>query len=122
MSYGKWSGDHEAVHKFAKAVASGIYYARQVNLAANSEERGKAWYDEVSLLRSSPTPKAFFEKAMILIEQGKRINPFIASSGNEEDFDPVLLFRSIGNNRVEFETFRDLFRMYLVQESTPKSR
>lgn len=114
MTYGKWSGDHEAVRKFARAVASGIYYARQID----SEERGKKWYDEVSLLRSASTPKAFFDKAMILIEQGKKLNADIASVSRGENFDPVFLFKSIGNSRVDFETFRDLFRMYLVQEST----
>jgi hypothetical protein len=122
MSYGKWEGDHDAVQKFAKAVASAIYFARLTDLAMNKEERGKAWYDEVTMLRSAPTAKAFFERAMILIEQGKRENQFIASIGNAENFDPALLFKSIGNNRSDFETFRDLFRMYLVQESTPKNR
>lgn len=120
MTYGKWEGDHEAVRKFARAVASGIYFARQVDLKLSHEDRRKAWYDEVTLLRSAPTPKAFFERAMILIEQGKRENTFIASVSKSEDFDPALLFKSIGNNRVEFETFRDLFRMYLVQESGPR--
>ena len=122
MSYGKWEGDHEAVRKFARAVATSIYHARLSEQNMKKEERGKAWYDEVVMLRSAPTAKAFFERAMILLEQGKRVNPFIASASNSEDFDPVLLMSSIGNSRPSFETFRDLFRMYLILESVPKSR
>lgn len=121
MSYGKWEGDHETVRKFAKAVASGIWYARQKKLE-NVGERGRAWYDEVVMLRSAPTARAFFERAMILLEQGKKEELFLGSARRSEDFDPSPLFKSIGNNRSDFETFRDLFRMYLVQESTPKSR
>jgi hypothetical protein len=121
MSYGKWSGDHEAVRKFARAVASAIYQARMGKESEDKAKR-KVWYDEVVMLRSAPTAKAFIERAMILLEQGKRENQFIASVGNNEDFDPSSLFASIGNSRAEFETFRDLFRMYLVQESTPKSK
>jgi len=120
MSYGKWDGDHEAVRKFARIVASAIYQARTKE--ANNEERGKAWYDEVVMLRSAPTAKAFFERALILIEQGKKESQYIGSKSNDEDFDPVLLLKSVGDNRVQFETFRDLFRMYLVQESSPRKR
>jgi hypothetical protein len=122
MSYGKWEGDHEAVRKFARAVATGIYHARLSEPSMKKEERGKAWYDEVVMLRSAPTAKAFFERAMILLEQGRRKNQFIASASNSEDFDPVPLMSSIGNSRSSFETFRDLFRMYLILESVPKSR
>lgn len=121
MSYGKWSGDHDAVRKFARAVASAIYQARMIDKTAR-DDQNKVWYDEVVMLRSAPTAKAFIERAMILIEQGKRENQFIGSVGNKEDFDPSALFASIGDSRTEFETFRDLFRMYLVQESTPKSK
>lgn len=121
MSYGNWDGDHEAVRKLARAVASGIYEARQKK-EAKREDQGKAWYDEVTMLRSAPTAKAFFERALILIEQGHRANHFIGTARNQEDFDPAPLMRSVGNSRHDFETFRDLFRMYLVQESTPRSR
>jgi hypothetical protein len=121
MSYGKWEGDHEAVRRFAKTVASAIYQARMADPSMNFEEKGKAWYDEIVMLRSAPTAKSFFERALILIEQGKKENQFIGSVDNEEDFDPVLLFKSVGSNRAEFETFRDLFRMYLIQESGPRS-
>jgi len=121
MSYGQWEGNHEAVRRFAKTVASAIYQARMSKSGMSFEEKGKAWYDEIVMLRSTPTAKAFFERALILIEQGKKENQFIASVDNEEDFDPVLLFKSVGTNRAEFETFRDLFRMYLVQESGPRS-
>lgn len=121
MSYGNWSGDHNAVRKFARAIASAIYQARMIDKKTR-DEQNKVWYDEVVMLRSAPTAKAFIERAMILLEQGKRENQFIASVGNKEDFDPSALFASIGDSRSEFETFRDLFRMYLVQESTPKSK
>lgn len=119
MSYGNWSGDHEAVRKFARAVASAIYQARMIGKIAR-DEQNKVWYDEVVMLRSSPTAKAFIERAMILLEQGKKENQFIGSVSNKEDFEPSALFAGIGNSRNDFETFRDLFRMYLVLESTPK--
>lgn len=128
MSYGKWEGDHEAVRKYAKVVASAIYHLWKADIkgrALSEDERrkswGKTWYDNVVMLRSAPTAKSFFERAQIMIEQGKKENQFIGSMDNEEDFDPVLLLKSVGNNRAEFETFRDLFRMYLVQESSPRS-
>ena len=57
---------------------------------------------------------------MILIEQGHRERGQVGTAHRDEDFDPKALFDSIGTNRSEFETFRDLFRMYLVQESTYK--
>lgn len=117
MSYGEWHGDHEALRRFAKAVASGIYYARLVK--GKESERGKAWYDEATMLRSAPSAKAFIERALILIEQGKRESPFVGSDFRQEEFDPAKVFDSIGRTRQEFETFRDLFRMYLIQESKP---
>jgi hypothetical protein len=120
MSYGDWNGDFEAVHKLAKAVASAIYFARQSK--ANEGEKGKAWYDEVVMLRSAPTPKAFFERILILLEQGHREHGQVGTIHRDEIFDPSDLFKSIGKDRSDFETFRDLFRMYLVQESTYKAK
>ncbi len=114
MSYGKWHGDHEAVHKLAKAVASAIYYARM----KGKDDPGKEWYDEVTLLRSAPTARAFIERVMTLLEQGHRAHSLVGTIHREEAFDPSALSASIGENRADFETFRDLFRMYLVQEST----
>ena len=120
MSYGDWKGDHESVRKFARAVASGIYYARMKDQKA--EDRSKAWYDEVTMLRSAPSAKAFLERAMILIEQGHREHSRVGTGHWDQAFDPQSLLSSIGNDRSAFETFRDLFRMYLVQESTYKTR
>lgn len=117
MSIGDWQGDHEAVRKFARAVASGIYHARMAR-TIEAGERQKAWYDEVTMLRSSPSPKAFIERAMILIEQGHREHSQVGTIHRDEAFDPSALLASLGKNRSSFEGFRDLFRMYLVQEST----
>jgi hypothetical protein len=114
MSYGNWRGNHEAVRKLAKAVASGIYHARM----KGKEDPSKEWYDEVTLLRSAPTARAFIERALILVEQGHRTHSLVGTAHREEAFEPSALFASIGEKRSDFETFRDLFRMYLVQEST----
>lgn len=135
MTYGKkWEGDHEAVRKFARAVASAIWSARQEDfvkgvkdpnkLKEARQKAWKAWYDEVTMLRSAPTARAFKERALILLEQGKQRNHFIGSSISQfpEDFDPAALLESIGEGRANYEKFRDLFRMYLVQESGPKKR
>ena len=120
MTYGNWNGDHEAVRKLARAVASGIYWARGSDKHDDYKEQRKNWYDEVTMLRSAPSAKTFIERVMILIEQGHREHGQIGTAHRDEDFDPKALFSSIGTNRSEFETFRDLFRMYLVQESTYK--
>lgn len=120
MTYNNWNGDHQAVRKLARAVASGIWVARQKKQNTNAD-KGKAWYDEVTMLRSAPTAKAFFERALILIEQGHRENSFIGTAANDENFDVAALQESIGKDRRAFETFRDLFRMYLIQESTPRT-
>lgn len=117
MSYGDWKGDHEAVRKFAKAVASAIYFARQCK--ADESEKGKVWYDEVVMLRSAPSSRAFRERALILLEQGHRDHGQIGTVHRNEDYNPLALLASIGEGR-NFETFRDLFRMYLIQESTYK--
>lgn len=117
MSYGNWQGDHEAVRRFAKTVASAIYHARQKE--KDGKDRDKAWYDEVTMLRSAPSAKSFIGRAMILIEQGHREHGQVGTTERREDFDPAALFASIGENQNNFETFRDLFRMYLVQESKP---
>lgn len=117
MSYGDWKGDYETVQKFAKAVASGIYYAR-IAKEKKPEDRRKVWYDEVTMLRSTPSAKALIERAMILVEQGHRENSQVGTVHRNEVFDPQKLLLSIGSERDSFETFRDLFRMFLVQEST----
>jgi hypothetical protein len=125
MSIGSWQGDHEAVRKFARAVASGIRWARGRDNSGNwlpDEEQRKSWYDEVTMLRSAPSAKAFIERAMILIEQGHREHSQVGTSHRNEDFDPSALLSSLGKDRNSFEAFRDLFRMYLVQESTYQVR
>src|SRR3989338_2787346 len=119
MSYGDWKGDHAAVRKFAKMVASAIYSARQCK-EVDKSKKGKVWYDEVVMLRSAPTAKAFIERALILVEQGHKEYSLIGTAHKDEAYDPSKLFDSIGKDRSEFETFRDLFRMYLIQESTYK--
>lgn len=118
MTYGDWKGDHAAVRQMAKAVASAIFSARMNKPEYTFEDKRKAWYDEVTMLRSAPTAKAFVERAMILIEQGHKEYSKIGTQHIGEAFDPKSLFTSIGGDRKSFETFRDLFRMYLVQEST----
>lgn len=123
MTYGNWNGDHEAVRKLARAVASGINWARGRDEHGNwlkDEEQRKNWYNEVTMLRSASSARTFKERVMILIEQGHREHGQIGTAHRDEDFDPKALLDSIGTNRSEFETFRDLFRMYLVQESTYK--
>lgn len=125
MTYMNWKGDHEAVRKLARAVASSIQWARCRDKKNNKwlpyEDQRKNWYDEVTMLRSASSEKAFIERVMILIEQGHREKGQIGTVHWEEDFDPKKIFESIGSNRSDFEMFRDLFRMYLVQESTYKS-
>lgn len=126
MTYGDWQGDHEAVRAFAKATASAIWYARMRKKLpedrpaskADWEAARKAWYDEVVMLRSSPSAKAFMERALILLEQGHREHSGVATRQEEEDFDPEPILKNIREDRSDFETFRDLFRMYLLQEST----
>ena len=82
---------------------------------AGTDNPSKRWYDEVATLRSAPNDKAFFNRALNLLELGHRENIFI---GTEEShrYEPRDLMKSAGN---DFETFRDLFRMYLIQESRP---
>ncbi|MBT9140319.1 MAG: hypothetical protein DDT30_00895 [Dehalococcoidia bacterium] len=120
MSYGDWQGDYEAVRKLARAVASSIYHARMKG-EEDPGRRQKNWYDEVVTLRSAPGPKAFIGRAMILIEQGHREHGQIGTIHRNEDFDPKALLTSVDMVGTSFETFRDLFRMYLVQESTYKT-
>lgn len=121
MSYGQWNGNDESIQRFAKAVASGIYFARMVNQPKPSDRR-KAWYEEIAMLRSAPTSRAFIERALILIEQGHREQGQVGTAHRDETFDPKLLFESMGNDQTSFETFRDLFRMYLVQQSSYQAR
>jgi len=126
MSYGNWRGDHEAVRRFARAVSSAIKWARGRDRNGNwlpDEEQRKNWYDEVTMLRSAPSAKPFIERAMILIEQGHREHSQVGTAHRDEAYDPHNLLSSLGSDRgSEFETFRDLFRMYLVQESTYQAR
>jgi hypothetical protein len=126
MSYGGWKGDYEAVQKFARAVSSAIQWARGRDKNGNwlsAEEQRKNWYDEVTILRSAPSAKAFIERAMILIEQGHREHSQIGTAHRDEAYDPKALLNSIGSDRgSEFEVFRDLFRMYLVQASTYQAK
>lgn len=124
MTYGNWEGDHEAVRKLARAVASGIKWARGQDEKGNwlpSDDQRKNWYDEVVMLRSAPSARVFIERAMVLIEQGHKKNTGVGTEQRSEAYDPSLVFKSIGEGRRDFETFRDLFRMYLVQESGYKS-
>lgn len=121
MSCADWQGDYVSVQRFAKAVASGIYFARVAN-EKTFKDRGKAWYNEVTMLRSAPSEKEFIQRAMILIEQGHREHSQVGTVHREEAFDPRALCESIGSDRKRFEAFRDLFRMYLVQESTHQQR
>jgi hypothetical protein len=110
--------DHEACRKFAKAVASGIYQARM----KESKDPKKEWYDEVTLLRSATRARQFFQRAMILIEQGRKESSWVGSSIAGEDFSPLKLEEYYRRSDTrEFEIFRDLFRMYLVQESGGRS-
>jgi len=97
-----------------------IYNARQKPAIKKGEDSGKAWYDEVVMLRSAPTQKVFKERVLTLLEQGHKENPFVGTKHNDEDYNPVDLLNSMGEDRTAFEVFRDLFRMYLIQESTPK--
>lgn len=124
MTYSKYeiqTEDHEAVRKLARAVASAIYYARQRPAQNKGEDPGKVWYDEVVMLRSAPSTKVFNERALTLLEQGHKENSFVGTRHNEEDYDPSTLLKFMGDtNRHSFEVFRDLFRMYLIQESTRK--
>lgn len=114
MAYGQWHGDCDSVHKFTRAVARAIYSGRMKGV----DDPGKRWYDEVAMLRSSPNPKAFINRALNLIEVGHRENSFVGTEENHR-FDACALLKLVGN---EFETFRDLFRMYLIQESRPPRR
>lgn len=114
MMYGECSGDAENIHNFARAVARAIYYARM----AGTDNPPKRWYDEVATLRSAPNDKAFFNRALNLLELGHRENIFVGTEDSHR-YDPRNLMKSAGG---DFETFRDLFRMYLIQESRPPER
>ena len=112
MTYGECRDDAGNIHMFARAVARAIYYARM----ESSDDPAKRWYDEVATLRSAPNDKAFFNRALNLIELGHRENTFVGTE-EAERFDACELLKSAGN---DFETFRDIFRMYLIQESRPR--
>lgn len=106
--------DHEAVRQFARTVERAIYAARM----KEGKEPLKEWYNEVSILRSAPTHIAFFEHALVLIEQGHKEDSRVKFY---DSFDPVALQESVGKSRLEFEEFRILFRMYLLQSSRSSS-
>ena len=93
MSYGDWKGDHEAVRKFAKTVASAIYSARQ-RKEVDKSKKGKVWYDEVVMLRSAPTAKAFIERALILVEQGHKEYSRIGTAHKDEAYIMDGLFQT----------------------------
>jgi hypothetical protein len=54
--------------------------------------------------------------------EGHRKHSQVGTTHRDEAFDPSALLSSLGKNRSSFEEFRDLFRMYLVQESTYQVR
>lgn len=110
---------HQELRKFARAVAEAIYYARQKD--AKKEERGKAWYDEIVMLRSAPSAKIFKERCLMLLEQGHKESSFVGSKA-EHSYNPAVVEELLEtNDKAVFEQFRDLFRMYLIQESKPHS-
>jgi len=74
------------------------------------------------MLRSSSSAKAFVERALVLIEQGHREDSGVGTHRRGEAFAPKALLDSIGEDRAAFETFRHLFRMYLLQESTWRAK
>jgi hypothetical protein len=118
MAYGKdWRGDFTAVRVFAKAVASAIYHARMLKTKDKAEDSNKAWYDEVTLLRSASSKREFLDRVLILLEQGHREHPFVGTDLRGEAFNPEKLLECIEGQ--SFEDFRHLFRMYLIQESKP---
>jgi hypothetical protein len=108
---------YQAVHDFAKAVAAGIYFGREVNEPTH-ERRRDAWYNEVVALRSAPTARSFIDRAMLLVEQGHRTDSRVGTSHRGENFDPSPWLERVEQEPKYFAVFRDLFRMYLVQEST----
>jgi hypothetical protein len=114
MTYGECPADAENIHNFARAIARAIYCARM----AGTDNPSKRWYDEVATLRSAPNDKAFFNRALNLLELGHRENTFVGTEDLHR-YDPRDLMKSAG---CDFETFRDLFRMYLIQESRPPER
>lgn len=123
----------EACQKLAEAVSSAIRYARQHESIveakkakdqldnAKSErkyrESRKEWYDEVTLLRSASKARQFFQRVLILLEQGKIEESRIATSDFKQDFNPVEMLQQYEANPQEFQKFRDLFRMYLMQRT-----
>jgi len=121
MSYEGWDGDYDAVRVFARAVAQAIYYARMRKEQKKGDEaQGKAWYDEVTMLRSASSPQEFFNRALLLLEQGHREERGLGTETWGHAYDPSALFASLKKERrSSFEAFRTLFRMYLIQESKP---
>jgi hypothetical protein len=120
MTY-KWKDeDYEAVRRFAKAVADAIFYARMKE-EPDKKKWGKIWFDEVTLLRSAPSPRVFIRRAMYLVEKGHSKHSQIGTSERDHSFEPKLL-KVMDESRSGFESFRDLFRMYLVQESKPPEK
>jgi hypothetical protein len=112
MTYPKHDIDYDAIRQLAKTTSSAIY---KLGLKDEKGQR-KRWYNEVVALRNAPTKESFRHKILTLIEQGRAQNSWI------ETFDPERVFESMGEDRPSFERFRDCFRMYMIQESAPKSK
>jgi hypothetical protein len=124
MAYGECPGGTGDIQKFARAAAMAIYYGRMDRKddpdepALRRAVQAKRWYDEVATLRSAPNDRAFFNRALNLLELGHRERTFVGTE-EQQRYDPGELMKSVGN---DFETFRDLFRMYLIQESRGTKR
>jgi hypothetical protein len=113
MTYPEPKIDHNAVRLLAKASGSAIY---ALGPKDDQERKRQHWYNEVVALRNAPTKEAFRYRVLTLIEQGRAAGSWV------EPFNPENLLDSMGENRPEFEKFRDCFRMYLIQESAPRAR
>lgn len=115
--------DVATVRLLAKAVASAIQWVSGRSQSGNwrtPEEQRKSWYDTVTLLRSSSSPRVFLDRVLILLEQGHKANWAIGTVHRGEAFDPGALLQQMlgGVNQRSFVCFLQLFRMCLIQEST----
>jgi hypothetical protein len=110
----KWEGRHyEAVKGFAQATSRAIWTARM----SGANDKGKAWYGEVAALRNASSWDTFRHQVLTLMEQGKKENDWIGIR-DKESWDPQILEESAK----DFESFRDIFRMYLIQYRAEVSR
>jgi hypothetical protein len=112
MTHSKRTIRYDAVQRLAKSASQAIY-----TLGRKDDNKLKDWYNEVVALRNAPNKDAFRHRVLTLIEKGRAAGSWI------EPFDPEALFDSMGDDsdRPSFEAFRDCFRMYMIQESAPKS-